>query len=151
MSKNIFNKTDAEEIIARAQQLNPGSKPNWGSMTVTEMLHHCNTINKKILEGNPNGKRSTLKQQLIKILVLHITKHIPKNIKIKPNSHHKKAPVPADNFEEEKKKFATTIREFSETQKPIQGSHPILGKLSRKEWGIFTWLHMDHHLRQYGV
>lgn len=151
MNKNIFNKKAADEIVARTQALTKDRKPAWGSMTVTEMLHHCNTINKMNMEGGPDGRKSTLKQHVLRILVLYITKHIPKNVKPLPGSSHKKLTIPEDQFEEEKAKFIKTIREFSENKRPIQVTHPVFGKLNRREWGVFTWLHMDHHLRQFGV
>ncbi len=32
--KNIFDKTVGDEVIARIQNLNPGSSAQWGKMTV---------------------------------------------------------------------------------------------------------------------
>jgi hypothetical protein len=29
--------------------------------------------------------------------------------------------------------------------------HPLLGPLSFREWGVATYKHMDHHLRQFGT
>ena len=29
--------------------------------------------------------------------------------------------------------------------------HPMFGKLSRKQWGRFMYVHIDHHLRQFGI
>jgi hypothetical protein len=29
--------------------------------------------------------------------------------------------------------------------------HPMYGKLNRKQWGRFMYVHLDHHLRQFGV
>jgi hypothetical protein len=29
--------------------------------------------------------------------------------------------------------------------------HPAFGRLSGKEWGVLCYLHLDHHLRQFGV
>jgi hypothetical protein len=29
--------------------------------------------------------------------------------------------------------------------------HPLFGRLSFREWGIATYKHTDHHLRQFGV
>ncbi|MBK9525384.1 MAG: DUF1569 domain-containing protein [Bacteroidetes bacterium] len=28
--------------------------------------------------------------------------------------------------------------------------HPYFGKLSSREWGRITYLHLDHHLKQFG-
>jgi len=29
--------------------------------------------------------------------------------------------------------------------------HPIFGQMTEKEWMRWGWLHMDHHLRQFGA
>jgi hypothetical protein len=29
--------------------------------------------------------------------------------------------------------------------------HPLLGRLSFQEWGVATYKHTDHHLRQFGA
>jgi uncharacterized protein DUF1569 len=29
--------------------------------------------------------------------------------------------------------------------------HPAFGKLSHRAWGVLTYRHMDHHLRQFGA
>lgn len=31
------------------------------------------------------------------------------------------------------------------------GPHPAFGRLGRREWGVLSWKHLDHHLRQFGV
>ena len=39
--KNIFNKADGNEILARIEKLTPESKALWGTMNVSQMLAHC--------------------------------------------------------------------------------------------------------------
>lgn len=31
------------------------------------------------------------------------------------------------------------------------GAHPVFGPLSGREWGRICWMHLDYHLRQFGV
>ena len=31
------------------------------------------------------------------------------------------------------------------------GTHPIFGRVSGQEWGLLCWMHLDYHLRQFGV
>jgi hypothetical protein len=30
-------------------------------------------------------------------------------------------------------------------------AHPLFGPLSRREWGVVTYKHVDHHLKQFGA
>ena len=39
--KTIFDKPTREEIINRVSALNQNSTPQWGKMTVYQMLKHC--------------------------------------------------------------------------------------------------------------
>ena len=39
--KNIFSKEIAEEVIERIEKLTPKTQPNWGKMSVAQMLAHC--------------------------------------------------------------------------------------------------------------
>lgn len=39
--KNIFDPEVHQELIDRINQLTPESKPNWGKMSVDQMLAHC--------------------------------------------------------------------------------------------------------------
>ena len=44
------------------------------------------------------------------------------------------------------------IERFSASEHELEGrEHPAFGKLSAREWGVFAYRHMDHHLRQFGT
>ncbi len=56
--------------------------------------------------------------------------------------------VAAPNKQQE---FLNLIKKFSTHTDDITLSHPRFGALNTKEWGVFVWMHLDHHLRQFGV
>lgn len=149
MRKNIIDKQVADEIIGRTASLQVTNIPKWGAMQVTEMLHHCNTINKMIMEGKADDRKHTLKQRIMKFVFMHIMPQFPKNVKAP--SIVKKSVITAEKFEEEKIRFAETIQKFTEGNRMLEAAHPFFGKLTTREWGVFTWMHMDHHLRQFGA
>jgi len=39
---NLYNESDALEIISRLEKLTINSERKWGTMTVSQMLAHCN-------------------------------------------------------------------------------------------------------------
>ena len=41
MAKTIWNPQDRAALLARADSLTPDSRPQWGKMSVTQMLRHC--------------------------------------------------------------------------------------------------------------
>ena len=40
--ENMFEKTGAEKMLTRINNLKADSQPNWGKMSVDQMLAHCN-------------------------------------------------------------------------------------------------------------
>ena len=151
MKRNLLDKQAADEVISRVQSLKITDKAHWGAMEVTEMLHHCYMANKNILENEPDNPKATLKQVLIKTLFLYILPAFPKNVKGPKRIDPKLSKILPDQFEEKRSKLLQTIQQFSERKTPIEVTHPFFGKLNTKQWGVFTWMHMDHHLRQFGV
>jgi hypothetical protein len=57
------------------------------------------------------------------------------------------------DFAREKERLVGLIREFSEggEAKCTTAPHAFYGPLTRKEWGMGTYKHLDHHLRQFGA
>jgi hypothetical protein len=151
VKKNLLNKTAAEEVIARVNRLDKNSARQWGTMTVAEMLHHCYRANTTILQSDTENKPSTLKQWFMKVLFLYIAPAFPKNVKGPKRIDPKLIRIMEDEFEEKRRLYIETVKAFPERKTRIVASHPFFGRLNTKEWGIFTWMHMDHHLRQFGV
>lgn len=149
MRKNILFQNDVNILIERVNNLKTTTKCIWGSMSSTTMLYHCNVTNNSILNGKLSGKKSTLKQILLKHFILNIKREIPKGIKGNP----KYFPTETTNllFEEQQNKWIHIITQFPSIKKSLDCDHPVFGRLNTKEWGRFIWLHMDHHLKQFGV
>lgn len=147
--KSIFNKEEAENLISRAKSITANSLPLWGSMNSTEMFYHCNFTNKQILDGEMDKRKTTFKDFSRKIFALYFLKQFPKNIKgLKRNDA--KGKVSQEEFEKEKEEFSNLVRRYYQHKKEISVRHPVFGNLSKKEWGLAVWKHLDHHLRQFG-
>lgn len=55
---------------------------------------------------------------------------------------------PADS----KRDIARLLDEFAARRAFIEGrDHPAFGRLSARTWGVLTYRHLDHHLRQFGA
>ncbi|MDB5192735.1 MAG: hypothetical protein JWQ96_2298 [Segetibacter sp.] len=151
MKKNLLDAPVANELAQRANLLKQTLKPLWGSMTVTEMLHHCNAALTATLEGKPDNAIPTLKQRGLKFLFLKVIPRFPKNVGAPGKIDVKKSKLSPASFEIELEQFLHLIKTFSSRQQSIEVTHPVFGKLSTRQWGVFTWMHLDHHLRQFNV
>jgi hypothetical protein len=55
------------------------------------------------------------------------------------------------DFGEEKKLFQEILEKAWQTPTEDWGVHPMMGKLSRKQWGKLAQIHIDYHLRQFSA
>jgi hypothetical protein len=150
MNKTILNPFFVREILERAEKLRPDSQPLWGKMTVTEMLSHCNLAHQSILKAPKATKKGTFKQRLVRISFFYIKREFPRFAK-GPTKFDMRGKVDPQLFEEEKSKFFHIVKKFTNPENQMEGEHPRLGPLNHKYWGKFVWMHLDHHLRQFGV
>ena len=148
--KNLFDPTAAADILSRFEKLEPDSKALWGKMYVAQMLAHIQVPAQLAL-----GDRQ-LKKNILGLLFGRIAKK--KLLSEKPFP----AGLPTDpsfvmkgeyDFHIEKRKALALLNRLvggGETGL-IKQTHPFFGKMTADEWGILTWKHLDHHLRQFGV
>jgi hypothetical protein len=150
MSKNLLSAACAAALIERVKQLEVSSKANWGRMSVTEMLAHCNSCNRQILSGSREKKSTGIKQRLLGILAIYIAPNFVKDLETEER-HEMSGKAPDESFENERQEFIRVISRFPGNARELTLSHPAFGNISTREWGIAAYKHMDHHLRQFGV
>jgi hypothetical protein len=148
---NLQDQAGVNDLIYRALKLSPESKHHWGNMDVIEMLQHCNAANKLVLLGTQSNKQDSLKQKIIRFAYLNFPLRFPKNIKAPKKLKLITDKETPQNFETEKELYIELISQFPIQTFPKKMYHPVFGNLNPKEWGILNWMHMDHHLRQFGV
>ncbi len=150
MKKSLLHKEAADEIIARVKKLQPDTANHWGKMNATEMLLHCNISNKHILEDEIAYEKPGIIKKILAFVAVNILPQFPKNNK-GPARTHTKGLIDTGKFEEQRQQFIDQVNAFPVRTKPFTSLHPAMGFLKTKDWGVITWMHMDHHLRQFGV
>lgn len=148
--KSIFNPTDNQELVNRINQLTPESKAVWGKMTVDQMLSHCQAPI-DVATGNLSLKANFIMQMLGKMLKSKILKspYFKKNSPTAPSFIR----TGKYSFETTKEELIERIEKFAtEGQALIKNqTHPFFGKMTYEEWDKLHYMHLDHHLRQFGV
>jgi hypothetical protein len=147
---SIYSKTDNEILISRINNLSPESKALWGKMTVDQMLSHCHAPI-DFAFGKIPIKANFLMQLFGKMLKGKIIK----STKFKKNSPTAPAFIRTGtyDFEEVKKGLIERINIFSDlghTAIKIT-KHPFFGEMTHEEWSKLHTMHLDHHLKQFGV
>lgn len=111
------------------------------------MLFHCNRVSEAILTGS-SEKKPTIRQKFLRILVLNLMQKLPKGRHSSSRFFSQEENL---SFVYEKQKLIETIKQFPLNNKVLGGKHPLFGKMNTGQWGRFAWIHLDHHLRQFGV
>ena len=145
---SIRKEADRMEICNRLQSLSGSSKGLWGSMDVTGMLQHLR-LSASMALGElpvPSGNKRVFQVFPLKHLILYVFP-FPKGAPTAPELK----PVNAGAFEDERSALLELLQRIA-SGAPEEGSpaHPLFGPLTWKEWGVATYKHTDHHLRQFG-
>jgi hypothetical protein len=144
--KTIFDEETTAELIARINMLDENSKPQWGSMTVYQMLKHC-TLWEDLISGKTKFKRVFLGRIFGKPVLKSILKGetpLRKNTPTLPELKIREE----GNVSFEKEKWISLIREHAHFS-DAGIVHPFFGKMSKEQIGFLAYKHTDHHLRQF--
>lgn len=151
MMKNIFQKEDSTNIINRINDLKTDSTALWGSLSVAQMLAHCNVTYEMVYDNihpKPNGFMKLVLKLVVKKGVVN-EKPYPRNSRTAPQFIIKDN----RNFDIEKDRLVSYIERTQELgEKEFEGKESLsFGKLTAKEWNNMFAKHLDHHLVQFGV
>jgi Protein of unknown function (DUF1569) len=146
--KNLFDHAVKQDIFIRINKLSPDSKGLWGKMNVGQMLAHLQ-VPIGVAEGTHKLKR-TLFGRIVGPLakpILYNNKPFKRSLPTDPSfvmfGNEK-------DFETEKQNLLSMISNFTE-ENIVNETHTFFGKLTKEQWSIGIWKHLDHHLQQFGV
>lgn len=147
--RSIYNKAHNLELIDRINKLTPESQPKWGKMNVAQMLSHC--------QGPMDVAFGNLKLKpnfLIGLLGKMFKNKILNAAEFKKNSPTAPEFIRKDaiDFEQSREELINKIIRFSELgQEAIKSNkHPFFGEMSFEDWDRLQYMHLDHHLKQFG-
>jgi hypothetical protein len=136
-----------ESLRGRIRTLNSSARPRWGKMSADQMLWHCNQVLRTSLGDievplrRPPFPVPMLKFMLFKMPWPHGAPTAPEY-----------QPTSTRDFESERSECLALIDRF--TARTLDGqewNRAVFGPLSGKEWSQLQAIHLDHHLKQFGV
>jgi len=146
---SILNDVDRTAIRQRIGSVTTASVARWGRMDAQAMLTHLRLSALMALGELPvacKGKR-VFQVFPIKHLILHVVP-FPKGSPTAPELLVQgEAAVDAIRSE-----LVSLVERIGAGPRYGDGPvHPLFGRLSFREWGVATYKHADHHLRQFGA
>lgn len=145
---SLFVPADLDALLARFRGLSPSGKARWGKMDAAQMLAHVNVALHAAL-GDTKEKR---------VLLGYLFGGLAKRGALGEKPFGKGLPTaksyvirdPRDFGKEQAEALALVERLGRGGPAAITPHpHPFFGPLTRTEWDVLVWKHLDHHLRQF--
>jgi hypothetical protein len=151
--KNIINNPIKAEVIERINKLNPSDSAKWGKMNANQMICHC-ADQLRLANGTKQSKfvGNFMLTTVFKWLALIILKAPKGKIETVKELKQGKGGTNPTTFENDKKTLIELVINFDgsfKTNKTVV--HPAFGKMNRWQYGRLAYVHLDHHLNQFGV
>jgi hypothetical protein len=154
--KTLLEPADRAALARRLARLQPDSARRWGRMTAPQMVCHLADAFRGVL-----GERSRtasvpphrpVRQTLIKWLALYAPVRWPRGLKTRPEADQEQGGTRPTTFADDRLALDAACDRFVQ-QLDVVATRPhfLFGMLSPSEWARWGYLHMDHHLRQFGV
>src|SRR5262245_56673214 len=145
--RSILNKADRAEINSRLGSLAVSSTGRWGRLDVAGMLQHLNLSTRMALGEMqvPSANKRAFQMFPLKHLILYVLP-LPKGAPTAPELK----PEVTTSLEEERAVLMDLLERIGTGPREGAGpAHPLFGPLTWREWGVVTYKHADHHLKQF--
>ena len=147
--RSILNEADRAEIVERVRSLSTSSTARWGSMSVASMLQHLR-LSARMAVGDlavPSVNKRAFQMFPLKHLIIYVLpfpKGAPTAPELKPSIEIL--------LEDERAAVLELLERIGNGPREGDGpAHPLFGTLTWREWGVATYKHTDHHLKQFGT
>jgi hypothetical protein len=149
--KTFSNPRDVEEILRRVRTLRPDNPRRWGRMSAHQMVCHLNDAFRMAVGERPTaGAPNVLQRTLIKWVALHLPLRWRPGIVTVPEIDQEIGGTRPADFAADLSELELRINTIAGRRRATWASHPIFGPLSEAQWLRWSYLHVDHHLRQFG-
>ena len=151
--KTLARARDKAEILERLRRVRPDSVRRWGRMSAHQMVCHLSDAFRMALGQKPvSPASSVLQRTIVKWIALYAPLRWPPGILTRPEIDQERqgtGPMDFDADVAEVERLVEIVATAgSRFAWPV---HPIFGRMSHSGWLRWSYLHMDHHLRQFGV
>lgn len=95
---------------------------------------------------------SLLHRTIVKSIALYLPLRWPPGIMTRPEIDQEIGGTRPTDFERDVADMEAFVERFTSANPDFDWQpHPLFGRMSTREWLRWGYLHMDHHLRQFGA
>jgi len=149
--KTLRDPATQDEILKRLASVTPDSPRRWGRMTAHQMICHLSDAFRGVLGDFPvSAGAGPLPGPILKFVALRMPLKWPHGIQTRPEVDQEIGGTRPVEFSADVAALKAGFDRFVSDPRAIGPRHPIFGAMSETEWMRWGYLHMDHHLRQFG-
>ena len=149
--RTLSNEADRLQLLDRMSKVRPESQRLWGSMASHEMICHLSDSFRSALgEKEVSPASSLLKRTILKWTALWLPLRWPQGVETRPEMDQHQGGTRPQQFAADVERLRALFELFINWQGEFR-PHPVFGSLTRTERMRHAYLHMNHHLRQFGA
>lgn len=150
--KTLARARDKAEVLRRLQALSAASPRRWGRMSAPQMVCHLSDSFLAVTgQRHVSMAADLLQRTLVKWIALYLPLRWPAGVRTRPElDQHAGGGTRPAQFEVDVARLLQLVEQVTSAE-PRWHVHPRFGRMSDGEWLRWAYLHMDHHLRQFGV
>jgi hypothetical protein len=150
--KSFARERDRAELLARLKAVREDSRRRWGVMTAHQMVCHLgDAFLMMIGERRASDATGLLQRTVIKWIALYAPVPWPAGILTLPELDQTIGGTNPKEFSADVARVEVLIQRAASVTGCRTRRHPIFGRMSEADWMRWAYLHMDHHLRQFGA
>jgi hypothetical protein len=152
--RTLARADDKAELLRRLEALRADSRQRWGRMTAPQVVCHLSDAFLMAMGRRPvSPATGALERTVVKWIALYLPVRWPGGrILTRPEIDQAIGGTRPGDFAADVAQLAALTQLFTATTRNFEWEpHPIFGRMSESDWMRWGYLHMDHHLRQFGA
>ena len=150
--KTLARQRDKAEILQRLRAVRPESVRRWGRMSSHQMVCHlCDSFRMVSGQKPVSHATSVLQRTIVKWTALYLPLRWPAGILTRPEIDQEAGGTRPIDFAADVSELVALVEIVTAGRSAGWHPHPLFGRMSEAAWLRWAYLHMDHHLRQFGA
>jgi hypothetical protein len=151
--KTLRNPRDKESLLQRLLAVRRDSPRRWGKMSAHQMVCHlADTLRCPLGEKTITPQPGWYPRALLRLFALRVPLPWPHGFKTRPEFDQQAGGTPPTEFAADVSELRNLLERFTRQPRDFElRPHPVFGSMSEADWMRWGYLHIDHHLRQFGA
>ena len=149
--KSLSDRSTQQQIRERIDRIRPDTPRLWGRMNPHQMICHLADSFRGVMGDRPlSPAPARLPRKIVKFIALDLPIRWPHGLKTRPEIDQEIGGTRPTEFATDLHSLKVQFERFVSNSGAFVPGHPFFGPMSERDWMRWGYLHMDHHLRQFG-